>query len=344
MPNNKNAILRYQALDACFSDFSREYTMKDLIAAVEKNLINNDQKVTSISKSQVAADIAEIERNNDWMILFNEELRNRRTPVYRYAYDGMSIFKRDISAAQLSELKTTLMFLNRFRGLPQYGQVEKLIEELEFKYGFYIGDAPSQIEFESNEFLTGISFLTKLLKYIDEKKVLCITYQSFKRDTPVRIICHPYFLKQYNQRWFLFALDNKYHTLRNFAIDRIQKIEVTRKDDVGKSLRYIENDKFNFSEYFDDVVGVTVFEDVEPVDVVLRLSPPQTPYVHTKPIHPSQKNKFRGDPSLISIKVKPNEELIRKILSFGPEAEVLEPESLRQELKERVERMKEMYK
>ena len=31
MPTNKNAQLRYQILDRCFSDFSRKYEIQDLV-------------------------------------------------------------------------------------------------------------------------------------------------------------------------------------------------------------------------------------------------------------------------------------------------------------------------
>ena len=38
MPTNKNAIIRYQALDRCFSDFLHRYYMEDLIEACAEAL------------------------------------------------------------------------------------------------------------------------------------------------------------------------------------------------------------------------------------------------------------------------------------------------------------------
>jgi CHAT domain-containing protein len=41
------------------------------------------------------------------------------------------------------------------------------------------------------------------------KKVLQIQYQPFESDTPFDFTIHPHYLKQYNNRWFLFGLNNE---------------------------------------------------------------------------------------------------------------------------------------
>jgi hypothetical protein len=38
MPTNKNALLRYQILDRCFSNRHRKYTIEDLVDAVNEAL------------------------------------------------------------------------------------------------------------------------------------------------------------------------------------------------------------------------------------------------------------------------------------------------------------------
>ena len=55
MPTNKNAQLRYQILDRCFSDFKRKYTIEDLIDKVNDALY--DLTGTDISVRQIRADI-----------------------------------------------------------------------------------------------------------------------------------------------------------------------------------------------------------------------------------------------------------------------------------------------
>lgn len=38
MPTNKNALLRYQILDRCFSDFHKKYEIDDLLEKVNETL------------------------------------------------------------------------------------------------------------------------------------------------------------------------------------------------------------------------------------------------------------------------------------------------------------------
>ena len=40
MPTNKNAQLRYQILDRCFSDFHHKYFLEDLLDKVNDSIID----------------------------------------------------------------------------------------------------------------------------------------------------------------------------------------------------------------------------------------------------------------------------------------------------------------
>ena len=52
MPTNKNALLRYQILDRCFSDFTRKYEIDDLVDKVNDALY--DLYGTEVSIRQIA--------------------------------------------------------------------------------------------------------------------------------------------------------------------------------------------------------------------------------------------------------------------------------------------------
>ena len=55
MPTNKNAQLRYQILDRCFSDFKHKYTFEDLREKVNDALY--DLTGIEVSTRQIRADI-----------------------------------------------------------------------------------------------------------------------------------------------------------------------------------------------------------------------------------------------------------------------------------------------
>ena len=143
----------------------------------------------------------------------------------------------------------------------------------------------------------------------------------------------PYHIKQYNNRWFLLA-GNENGCIVNVALDRIVAIE--------PSIAKYQPTDIDFEEYFDDVIGVTI-PDVPAEHVLLKFSPSRFPYVHSKPLHHSQKVKDK-ESGIIEITVKPNRELMALLLEFGDDVEVLQPEHLRQEVQEKIQRMQQLYK
>ena len=194
------------------------------------------------------------------------------------------------------------------------------------------------IGFDENKELKGKNFFTPLFKSITSKRAIKIKYHSYKNSKQIEAVIHPYYLKEYNQRWFLFALNDQYKTISNFALDRIEKIEQVKT-------KYIPNTTIDFDSYFDDVVGVTINQgDVQTIKIWVDKE--QVPYTLSKPIHQSQEViEEREDGSVvITIDVIPNYELMKKFLSFGERIEVLSPKPLREEIMKKIEKNLENYK
>ena len=100
----------------------------------------------------------------------------------------------------------------------------------------------------------------------------------------------------------------------------------------------------NFTDYFDEMIGVSKDSNAEPTLVKLWVSPVSWPYVRTKPLHGTQK-KVSEDATgaVITIEVYLNYELEQLILSFGENMEVLEPEWFREKIKMRIGKGLERY-
>ena len=62
---------------------------------------------------------------------------------------------------------------------------------------------------------------TPLFNAIVDKQPRKLSYQSFKQDRKEIIVVHPYYLKQYNKRWFLIAWNEDKGFLANYAFDRL---------------------------------------------------------------------------------------------------------------------------
>jgi predicted DNA-binding transcriptional regulator YafY len=98
----------------------------------------------------------------------------------------------------------------------------------------------------------------------------------------------------------------------------------------------------DFSEYFDDIVGVTRYADDRAQLIRLRFTPQRYNYVVTKPIHGLTQRNY-DDRYEITIEVRPNRELEALILSYGGDVEVLEPLELRNRIAEKIQNMYSIY-
>lgn len=335
MPIDKNKLVRLQVLDRCFSDRSRYYFVKDLQDKCKEALEREGVSCPDVARRTIYKDIAEIEGNGKWNVLFEEPGRIGHKRYYRYADPHYSIWCNDLNELQLNQLKSMLLMLRQFQGLPQYDKMEDIIEELQQKYGFTLADTENAISFDTNLYVEGLDFLSPIFAAIINKQCLSIMYQPFGKEQRVWLV-HPYYIKQYNGRWFLLGLtENKgARKITNFALDRIKSIEPSAQTYVPTDIDFEE-------DYFAELMGVTQM-DGEAISILLSFSKNRFPYVVSKPLHPSQRMVDK-EKCQISIMVKPTKEFYQQILSFGPDVEVLSPVSVREEVSQRIKNMLSLY-
>lgn len=334
MATNKHAVIRYQALDRCFSNFGRRFYIDNLIEACNDAIYDFTGKEEGIKRRQLFEDIKFMESEAGYSIPL-EKISDGKKKYYRYSDKNFSINKQPLSQTETEQLKDTIMMLNRFKGLPQFDWMEEVLARFEdtFKLKTNVGNV---VGFEQNPYLRGIEHFTALFNAIINKQSLNIEYKASFGESQYYII-HPYFLKQYNNRWFLFALSQReeQNKLMNMAIDRIVSFE-------PMSLGYIENRNIDFTEFFDDVVGVTIPNNGQVERIRLKIDKERYSYIETKPIHPTQTVKEKSDRYVvIELKLIPNYEFETLLLGFANSIEILEPQSLRETI---CERAKEVFK
>ena len=330
MAVTKNPLIRYKILDKCFRNPYKRYFIDDLIEACNVVLMEIDPDSKGISRRQILDDIAFMESSEGWGI---DLIRHRdgKKVYYRYEDTGYSINNMPLNEVEVNQLQSAMQILNQFTGMPQFGWVNEMLPKLQ--QGISTTDSQNQIiSFDSNQYLKGIEHLSVLYNAISFKTVLDITYQDFKSENPYHIVLHPYYLKQYNNRWFLFGMnDENKNTHWNLALDRIQQIEPV-------SQKY-KADKTNWEEYFDDIIGVTVPEDAPIENVMLQFSGETGKYIYNKPLHGSQIAKWLNTSLLeVTMKLKLNYELERLILSYADSVEVIMPKSLKSTIKMKLQK------
>lgn len=333
MPVNKNANIRYRTLDRCFRDTRRKYFIEDLIAECNKALLSYNFE-GGVKRRQIFDDIKFMESEAGYAIEL-DKLHDGKRVYYRYADPSFSINQQPLSHAEAQQLQQAVMTLTRFRGLPQYDWIEEVITNLEHRFNLD-GKSVGVVCFEQNRLLTGLEYLGPLIDAATAHQVLKINYHTYKNGgRDIDFIIHPYYLKQYNNRWFLFGRNDETGQITVNALDRIQGIEPM------SDIAYVVTD-IDFDHYFDDVVGVTVHQHKAPVKITLRASEGRYPYIASKPIHPSHRVEDRKG-CIFSIVVRPNNELEQQILSFGPDLEVIAPEDYRAQIAEKVKKLYEIY-
>jgi predicted DNA-binding transcriptional regulator YafY len=124
---------------------------------------------------------------------------------------------------------------------------------------------------------------------------------------------------------YVIGQDHRSHEIRTFAVDRIREIE-----DTGEAFD-VPGD-FDFDAYTASSFGVIA----EPAECVrIRFSADWAQHVSERSWHPSQRLDPQDDGSLLmELEVGATADLASWILSFGPGAEVLEPESLRSQIQQ----------
>lgn len=323
--NSKSSTLRLMVVDSCLRSKQR-HTLKDVMNAVNRELEARGERAI-VSKHTILDDFDVIA--NLWHIVVLKEKVGRYV-YYRYEDQDFTIFKQPLNEEEITILRSTLLMLKRFEWIPTFEWVNNLIERCEDQF-----KAPKEeaffISLEENPYVHGLTYLQTFYDAIVNKKVLDIWYHSFRYPSAQKNTIHPYFLKQYNNRWFLFCYNEYREEISNYPLDRIEKVEV------NSTTQYKDNAICDFSTYFEDLIGVSRTKNDEPVKIMLWISSKQWPYFETKPIHGSQMVMEQNeDGTVVKLDVCINWELEQLILSQCEHIRVLSPESLRTKIKERI--------
>ncbi|MDO4802098.1 MAG: WYL domain-containing protein [Prevotellaceae bacterium] len=323
MPVNKNAQFRYQILDRCFSDFRHKYDFDTLLEKVNDYLEDVQGGDSMVGVRQLRGDINAIRKMLPNGIYLDAKPYYDKKCYYRYSERDFSIFQNELSPDEVQKLRSTIEMLSRYRGVPNNAWLEEVISNLEYRFGIK-SNSDNVVSFEQNEQLKGLEYLSELIDAAANHTPLIIYYKTYKGKELTSTL-HPYHVKQYNNRWFLFGFEEESGKIANKALDRIQRISWAK-------IPFKSNTSIDFGHFFDDVVGVSIpYSNVEKETIVLRFTPARFPYVTSKPIHISQ-IVLNEDECTISLGVKPTRELEQQILSFGSDVEVLSPKTLRAQI------------
>lgn len=339
MPSNKNALVRYKYLDEMLSNRHHYYTIKDLTDKCNEKLREDEQP--EVSKRCIEKDIKFLEFAPFFAEI--ERFRINGKNIIRYEDPSFSIFKKELTEEESNLILEVLNTIGQFDGLDNFEWLNNL------KSGLGLKERPKIISFSNNPYLQNSNLLGILFDYTSNQVVIELEYHTFYNSQKRKIIFHPYLLKQYNDRWYIIGVADKGNKILNFALDRIDNITPLPE------MQY-KPCEVDLAERFDDIVGVTLFEERQIEHIVLWVSEESLNYVLTKPIHGSQKalktdevqklqEKYPqfSTGQFLSIDCVPNYELTRVLCSYGNNLIVISPTSIQNEIFTQIEKMYGTY-
>ena len=185
---------------------------------------------------------------------------------------------------------------------------------------------------------TGVENVQIILEAIDKKKGIECEYYSFNKQSHKHHVLIPYFLRTWEQRWYLVAEpDNHHHGQSVFALERMDDIKLTDE-------KKLPSADIDIEDYFDGCFGINHSDDQKPEIIRIKAINTQAEYINALPIHESQKVvEETNEWTIFGYRMVPCYNLYQKLLWYREKIEVLYPVSVREEMKEILRKMVENY-
>ncbi|GJL83248.1 MAG: transcriptional regulator [marine bacterium B5-7] len=201
---------------------------------------------------------------------------------------------------------------NRIRNLIELGQVGHNTDLELARRVRVLQSAPRNIELEQ---------FRKISSGLITRRKIRIFYHSRTGDETTERVISPQRLIYYRDNWYLDAWCHLRRALRSFSIDRLHVVETM--NDPAKDI-----DDSTLDRYF--AGGYGIFAGQAKYQAVLLFSPSASKWVADERWHPDQVSTVLPDGSTkLQIPYSDHRELMRDILKFGSEVEVLAPKQLR---------------
>lgn len=203
------------------------------------------------------------------------------------------------------------------------------------------------------EIPSGQKYLTAIMQAMEDGKELEIVYGKYSSSSLETLHIQPLAVKEHEKRWYLVAFCHEravtsYGTKagnedmsawRVYGLDRISSLQMT--DAIFKMPK-----DFDVDGIFSQSYGIYFPKAGQrPVTIRFKVTDEEARYLRDLPIHRSQEDEGEADGSgrIFRIRVIPNRNLIMEFCRHTGRLEVLEPESVRQDVREELEKAYKQY-
>lgn len=320
MPETKSSARRYKVIDYCLRKM-RYPSKEDLIHHIREMLGER------ISVRTLEEDLRTL-REDEGLGYLAPIKYDKRHKGYCYENPDYSLSNIPLKEEEVYSLEFAVAILRQFKGLKPVKEFSEAVQKIEQYINLTLqpGDAEFeqyvQVEMGTGE--KGLEFLQPLFLCVRQHKVARLLYHKFEGEQAQEYLFHPYLLREYRNRWYVLGFYPKRGHIITFALDRVVGLDAINET-------FERNADFNAEAYFRDSFGITVVNNGKPEKVVIKFNAAQAKFIKTQPLHPSQKIiKESATEFRIQLNVTVSIELVMHLMSYGPDAEVIAPDSLRQ--------------
>lgn len=323
MDITSNALLRHKTIDACLRDKTRKYTLLDLINACTAAI---KEKKGDKNKSRYCVSTRTVQLDLQFM---RDKSKGYGAPIvvydhkyYKYKDNSFTLEKAQIKKENLSALAELVDTLKEYSKFDQLESIRNLVTLLEEDIHSRIEKKDLVSQSESRKNALGLEYYSIIQDAILTKKVLCIGYYSSRSQNIIPIIFYPFFLKEYNGRWYALGYKDGLNGVYKLPLDRI-------RDYSYSILPFPDEYSFNPKEYFNDIIGVTRLSGGVK-QIKFNVKNKLAPYIKLNPLHHSQKlvkGEENGD-MVFTIDVIPNREFYNLVYVYQPNIQIISPREI----------------
>ncbi len=205
----------------------------------------------------------------------------------------------------------------------------KVFRDIERKF-FFVRQG-GEVSLPSNA-----TVLDELIEGILKQKQCLISYLPFEDVIAINELIDPLSIAIYDHQ--LYIIGRSSTRVRCYRFSRIREAEVTMT-----GFEYPSRTEFDPEQLFGSSFGIFISSDFAMENIRIKLALRWKNYALTHRWHRSQKVDVTNDGVIINLHSRVCPELQQWILSFGAEAEVLEPSRLRSDIAAHIIKMARLY-
>jgi predicted DNA-binding transcriptional regulator YafY len=319
MPTNKNAYQRYVVIDSLLRNKMRPFpTMQDIIDACWERL-DVETTLNTLEK-----DIKQMKRSVpdgfDAPISYDRYHRG-----YCYTDPDFKLGNLDLSDDDIASIRESLALVQSIGA----GRIDEKFSHAMQKVLATVAEvyeqpqnkqAAAYLQTMSVPPSRGFEHFELFAKACREQIPVSFVHYAYRKRRFTTVALHPFLIKEFDNKWYLFGYSEKHGAVRHFGFDRIFSPLLLQKP-------FSTFDQTQTFEVLANSYGVFPIPEAKKQRIKLGVSSLATHYFEAYPLHRSQVlNKAADGSAELILELVPTIELSRLILWHGRHVQVLSPE------------------